>query len=136
VRYTAFIIAGFFAGISGGLGALNFEIVMSGVVGVVRSGAYLLFSFLVCATFFFGPIIGAILMVLAFVLLSEYTQAWLLYLGLVFMVMVVYAPGGFASLDHGQPADHQSWRFFSLDRRLCGFVVVRFTDACRRQCFD
>ena len=98
VRYTAFIIAGFFAGISGGLGALNFEIVNAEVVGAARSGGYLLFTFLGGATFFFGPIIGAVLMVLAFVLLSEFTQAWLLYLGLVFMVMVMYAPGGIASL--------------------------------------
>ncbi|MEY3446210.1 MAG: hypothetical protein RIR45_965, partial [Pseudomonadota bacterium] len=98
VRYTAFIIAGFFAGISGGLGALNFEIVTAEVVHAARSGAYLLFTFLGGATFFFGPIIGAILMVLAFVLFSEFTQAWLLYLGLIFLFMVIYAPGGFASL--------------------------------------
>jgi branched-chain amino acid transport system permease protein len=37
-------------------------------------------------------------MVLAFVLLSEFTQAWLLYLGLIFLFMVMYAPGGIASL--------------------------------------
>ena len=98
IRYTAFIIAGFFAGVSGGLGALNFEIVTSEVVGASRSGAYLLFTFLGGATFFFGPIIGAILMVLAFVLLSEFTKAWLLYLGLIFLFMVMYAPGGIASL--------------------------------------
>ena len=98
VRYTAFIIAGFFAGISGGLGALNFEIVTAEVVGAARSGAYLLFTFLGGATFFFGPIIGAVLMVLAFVLFSEFTKAWLLYLGLIFLFMVMYAPGGFASL--------------------------------------
>jgi branched-chain amino acid transport system permease protein len=98
VRYTAFIIAGFFAGISGGLGALNFEIVTAEVVGAARSGAYLLFTFLGGATFFFGPIIGAILMVLAFVLFSEFTKAWLLYLGLIFLFMVMYAPGGMASL--------------------------------------
>lgn len=98
IRYTAFIIAGFFAGISGGLGALNFEIVTAEVVGAARSGAYLLFTFLGGATFFFGPIIGAILMVLAFVLLSEFTKAWLLYLGLIFLFMVMYAPGGVASL--------------------------------------
>ncbi len=98
IRYTAFIIAGFFAGISGGLGALNFEIVTAEVVHANRSGAYLLFTFLGGATFFFGPIIGAVLMVLAFALLSEFTQAWLLYLGLVFMFMVMYAPGGIASL--------------------------------------
>jgi len=98
VRYTAFIIAGFFAGISGGLGALNFEIVTAEVVHAARSGAYLLFTFLGGATFFFGPIIGAILMVLAFVLFSEFTKAWLLYLGLIFLFMVMYAPGGIASL--------------------------------------
>jgi branched-chain amino acid transport system permease protein len=97
-RYTAFIIAGFFAGISGGLGALNFEIVTAEVVGAARSGAYLLFTFLGGATFFFGPIIGAVLMVLAFVLFSEFTKAWLLYLGLIFVFMVMYAPGGVASL--------------------------------------
>jgi branched-chain amino acid transport system permease protein len=98
VRYLAFIIAGFFAGIAGGLGALQFEIVTAEVVGPLRSGAYLLFTFLGGATFFFGPIIGGILMVLALVLLSELTKAWLLYLGLVFLFMVMYAPGGIASL--------------------------------------
>ena len=98
VRYLAFVIAAFFAGISGGLAALNFEIVTSEVVSAPRSGAYLVFTFLGGATFFFGPIIGAILMVLASVLLSELTKAWLLYLGLVFLFMVMYAPGGIASL--------------------------------------
>jgi branched-chain amino acid transport system permease protein len=98
VRYMAFVIAAFFAGVSGGLAALNFEIVTSEVVSAPRSGAYLLFTFLGGATFFFGPIIGGVLMVLAFVLLSEITKAWLLYLGLVFLFMVMYAPGGVASL--------------------------------------
>lgn len=98
VRYIAFIASGFFMGIAGGLATLNFEIVTSEVVGAARSGGYLLFTFLGGATFFFGPIIGAVLLVLALVLLSELTQAWLLYLGLVFVFMVMYAPGGIASL--------------------------------------
>jgi len=98
VRYLAFMIAGFFAGVAGGLGALNFEIVTAEVVGAARSGGYLLFTFLGGATFFFGPIIGGVLMVLAAVLLSELTKAWLLYLGLIFLFMVMYAPGGIASL--------------------------------------
>jgi branched-chain amino acid transport system permease protein len=98
VRYLAFVIAAFFAGISGGLAALNFEIVTAEVVSGYRSGLYLLFTFVGGTSFFFGPIIGAILMVLALVLLSEFTHAWLLYLGLVFMVMVMVAPGGVAAL--------------------------------------
>ncbi len=98
VRYFSFIISGFFAGIAGGMYALNFEIATAEVVGAARSGAYLLFTFLGGATFFFGPIIGAVLMIVAFVLLSEFTKAWLLYLGLVFLLMVMFAPGGIASL--------------------------------------
>jgi len=98
VRFLAFMASGLFMGIAGGLGALNFEIVTSEVVGAARSGAYLLFTFLGGAMFFFGPIIGAVLMVLALVLLSELTRAWLLYLGLIFLFMVMYAPGGIASL--------------------------------------
>ncbi len=98
VRWRAFMIAGFFAGIAGGLSALNFEIVTAEVVGAARSGAYLLFVFLGGATFFFGPIIGAVLMVIGIVLLSEWTKAWLFYLGLIFLFMVMYAPGGVASL--------------------------------------
>jgi branched-chain amino acid transport system permease protein len=98
VRYIAFMISGLFSGVAGGLAALNFELVTAEVVGAGRSGAYLLFVFLGGATFFFGPIIGAVLMVVALVLLSELTQAWLLYLGLVFVFMVMYAPGGISSL--------------------------------------
>ena len=65
---------------------------------MARSGSFLLFTFLGGATFFWGPLIGAALLVLSSVLLSEWTPAWLLYLGLVFLGMVMYAPGGVASL--------------------------------------
>ena len=98
VRYISFILAGFFAGIAGGMYALNFEIATAEVVGAGRSGLYLLFTFLGGASFFFGPIIGAVLMVVSFTLFSELTKGWQLYLGLVFLFMVMYAPGGIASL--------------------------------------
>ncbi|MBA4109590.1 MAG: branched-chain amino acid ABC transporter permease [Leptothrix sp. (in: Bacteria)] len=98
VRYISFMVAGFFAGIAGGLAALNNEIVTAEVMSAERSGAYLLFTFIGGALFFFGPIIGAVLMVLAEVLLHEMTKAWLLYLGVGFLAMVMYAPGGFAAL--------------------------------------
>ncbi|MBY4594256.1 branched-chain amino acid ABC transporter permease [Ottowia caeni] len=98
IRYLTFMAAGFFAGIAGGLAALNFEVVTAEVVSASRSGAYLLFTFVGGTTYFFGPIIGAVLMVLAVVLFSGLTKAWLLYLGLIFMLMVLFAPGGIASL--------------------------------------
>ena len=98
VRYLAFIIAGFFAGVSGGMAVLHFEIVTAEVVGAARSGAYLLFTFLGGSGYFVGPILGAVGMVLSAVLLSEWTAAWLLYLGVLFVAMVMYAPGGLASI--------------------------------------
>ncbi|MEY2658837.1 MAG: transporter permease [Pseudomonadota bacterium] len=98
VRYIAFCIAAFFAGIGGGLAALHFEIVTSEVVSAQRSGAFLLFVFLGGASFFIGPILGAVLIVVAGVLMSEWTQAWLLYLGLLFVLMVMFVPGGLAGL--------------------------------------
>lgn len=98
IRYLAFMLSGFFAGIGGSFAAINFEIVTAESVSAVRSGGYLLFTFLGGAVFFFGPIIGAVLLVASSVLLSEITPAWQIYLGLVFMFMVMYAPGGVASL--------------------------------------
>ena len=126
VRYIAFIIAGFFAGVAGGMYALNFEIATAEVVGAARSGAYLLFTFLGGATFFFGPIIGAILMVVAFVMLSEITKAWLLYLGLVFLLMVMYAPGGIASLIM---MNLRVWMYGKLGRVLGWYALLAVTGA-------
>ena len=98
IRWLAFMISGFFAGVAGGLAALNFELVNSEVVGPVRSGAYILFTFLGGTQAFFGPIIGAVLLVLTTNLFSELTKAWLLYLGLIFYISVMYLPGGIASV--------------------------------------
>ncbi len=126
VRYFSFVIAGFFAGVAGGMYALNFEIATAEVVGAARSGAYLLFTFLGGATFFFGPIIGGMLMVIAFVMLSEITKAWLLYMGLVFLLMVMFAPGGIASLIM---MNLRLFRFGKLGRVLGWYLVLAASGA-------
>ncbi|MCZ7153579.1 hypothetical protein NK280_23585, partial [Salmonella enterica] len=82
VRYLVLILSAFFAGISGALAAINFEIVSAENVSAVRSGGVLLAAFIGGAGFFFGPIIGAVVFVLFAVALSDLTKAWLLYLGL------------------------------------------------------
>lgn len=98
VRYLTLILSGFFAGISGGLSAINFEIVSAENVSAIRSGALLLFTFIGGIGFFFGPMIGAVIGVLLAVMLSEFTKAWQLYLGLFFIFIVMFAPGGVASI--------------------------------------
>jgi branched-chain amino acid transport system permease protein len=98
VRWLTLIISAFFAGVAGALGCITFEIVTAENVSAVRSGGVLLAAFIGGVGFFFGPIIGACLFVYFVVALSDHTKAWLLYLGLFFMLMVMFAPGGIASL--------------------------------------
>jgi branched-chain amino acid transport system permease protein len=98
VRYLTLILSAFFAGVAGGLAAINFEIVSAENVSAVRSGGVLLFTFIGGAGFFFGPMIGAVVGVFLTVMLSDFTKAWQLYLGAVFIIIVMYAPGGIASL--------------------------------------
>lgn len=98
VRYLSLIASAFFAGIAGGLSAINFEIVTAENVSAVRSGAVLLFTFIGGVGFFFGPLLGAVIGVFLSVVLSDHTAAWQLYLGLFFILMVMYAPGGIAGL--------------------------------------
>jgi branched-chain amino acid transport system permease protein len=98
VRFLQLVLASFFAGVSGALSCINFEIVSAENVSAIRSGGVLLATFIGGVPFFFGPIIGSVVFIFFVVALSGFTKAWLLYLGLFFVLMVVYAPGGIASL--------------------------------------
>ncbi|NHZ61503.1 branched-chain amino acid ABC transporter permease [Massilia genomosp. 1] len=98
VRYLTLILSAFFAGISGGLSAINFEIVSAENVSAIRSGSILLFVFIGGIGFFFAPLLGTIVGVFFSVMLSDFTPAWQLYLGLFFILLVRYAPAGLSSL--------------------------------------
>ena len=98
VRYLTLILSAFFAGVSGGLSAINFEIVSAENVSALRSGGILLFTFIGGVGFFFGPMIGAVIGIFLTVMLSDFTKAWQLYLGAFFIIIVMYAPGGVASI--------------------------------------
>ena len=98
VRFLVVVVSAFFAGISGGLAAINFEIVTAENVSALRSGGVLLATFIGGSMVFFGPVIGSIIFIFFAVALSEYTNAWQFYLGVFFIMMVMFAPGGVASL--------------------------------------
>jgi branched-chain amino acid transport system permease protein len=98
VRFLAFCASGFFAGVAGGLAAIHFEIANSAYFGATQSGNVLLATFIGGSGYFFGPVIGAILVSYLQVMLSDVTEIWQLYFGLLFIVMVVFAPQGIAGL--------------------------------------
>jgi branched-chain amino acid transport system permease protein len=98
VRFIAFAVAGLFAGLAGGLHAINYEIVSADAVGAQRSGTVLIMAYIGGAAYFIGPILGAIVITWLQSSLSDYTSAWLLYLGVFFIAMILYAPSGLAGL--------------------------------------
>ena len=98
VRYMTLVISAFFAGVSGGLAAINFEIVSAESVSAIRSGDGLLFTFIGGGGSFAGPIVGAIAGGFLTVKLSDYTMAWQLYLGVFFILFVMYAPAGLVGM--------------------------------------
>jgi branched-chain amino acid transport system permease protein len=98
VRFLAFCASGFFAGVAGGLAAIHFEIANSAYFSATQSGNVLLATFIGGSGHFFGPIIGAVLVSYLQVMLSDVTEIWQLYFGLLFIVMVMFAPQGIAGL--------------------------------------
>ena len=104
------------------LGTINYEIVTAENVGVVASGNVLIMAFIGGVGHFFGPMIGAVLVTFLQSALSSYTQAWLLYFGLFFVIMVMFAPGGIASLIM---VHAPAWRAAPVHRVWCRAMRCR-----------
>jgi branched-chain amino acid transport system permease protein len=98
VRFYQFTLSGFFAGIGGGLYVLVYEIVTFDTVAAAKSATALLATYIGGAGSFFGPILGTIVVVLLQSGVSLLSNAWLLYVGVLFIIMVMYAPGGLMGL--------------------------------------
>jgi branched-chain amino acid transport system permease protein len=98
VRFVSFCASGFFAGIAGGLFAVNYEILTAENMGLTASGAVLLMAYIGGIGSFAGPILGAIVFTFLQSMLSDYTGMWLLYLGILFLATVLFVPMGLAGL--------------------------------------
>ena len=98
VRYVAYCLAGFFAGVAGGLAAINFEIANSAYLGASQSGLVLFSAFIGGISYFIGPALGAILVTYLQLGLTNVTTVWQLYFGIIFIGIVMFAPSGIAGL--------------------------------------
>ncbi|VVD70386.1 ABC transporter permease [Pandoraea aquatica] len=121
VRYRMQILAAAFAGVAGALGAMNFELVSADTFSLERSGIVLVFTVLGGVSYFAGPMLGAVVGVFATVVLATMTRAWQLYLGVGFLVVVVFAPGGIAGL---LAAHWHAWRDGALRRLWKPYAAV------------
>jgi branched-chain amino acid transport system permease protein len=96
IRLIAFSFAAFFAGIAGALAAINFEIMNAQQLGAQQSTVVLLMTYIGGVGYFVGPILGAVIITFLQINLSDITNAWQLYFGLMFIGFVSFAPGGVA----------------------------------------
>ncbi|MEP0941745.1 MAG: branched-chain amino acid ABC transporter permease [Rhizobiaceae bacterium] len=98
VRWMSFCASGFFCGIAGALFAINFEILTEENLNLATSGSILLITFLGGVGFFIGPVIGAVVFTMLQTVLSLYTEIWQLYLGILFVLTVMFFPAGLTGL--------------------------------------
>lgn len=101
IRYLVFIMSGGFAGLAGGMAAVNYEIFTPQSLSLAPSGIVLLMAYIGGSRYFAGPIIGAMLLTYMQSNLSDYSEAWRLYLGLLFVAVVMFAPGGLVGVIAG-----------------------------------
>ena len=98
VRFVSFSVAGFFAGVAGGLFAVNYEILTEENLNLATSGWVVLMAYIGGIGYFIGPIVGAIVLTLLQTVLSNHTEIWQLYVGILFVLTVMYAPRGLTGL--------------------------------------
>lgn len=98
VRFIQFALSGLFAGIAGGLSAITYEIVTFDSVSGALSANALLMVFIGGTNAFGGPILGAVLITLMQSGVSLISNSWLVYVGVLFIGMVTFAPAGLAGL--------------------------------------
>lgn len=98
IRFVQFALSGFFAGIGGGLYAITYEIVTFDAVAGALSANVVLMTYIGGATIFYGPVLGAALITLMQSWLSLLSNSWLIYVGVLFVGMVTFAPTGLAGM--------------------------------------
>jgi branched-chain amino acid transport system permease protein len=98
VRFLQFALSGFYAGIGGGLFAITYEIVTFDAVAAPLAANALLMAYIGGATTFFGPVLGAVLITVLQSGVSLMSNSWLVYVGVLFIAMVTFAPTGLTGI--------------------------------------
>jgi branched-chain amino acid transport system permease protein len=102
VKWLVFTISAGFAGLAGGLFAMAQESAYPDVMSLHQSGLIVMMVLVGGGLVsFWGPVLGVTLYFLARDWIGGVTETWLLWFGLLFMVMVMVRPEGLAGLIHG-----------------------------------
>ncbi|NJD61508.1 MAG: ABC transporter permease, partial [Deltaproteobacteria bacterium] len=93
-QWTAFVVAGAFTGLAGGLYALMEKSISPEIINWTKSAEPVLMTIIGGIYTFVGPAVGAVVYIILNSYLVAWTEKWALVLGLVLLTLVLLLPGG------------------------------------------
>jgi branched-chain amino acid transport system permease protein len=123
VGLSAFVVSSMFAGVAGGLQAINNEAANYVVFDASVSAAVVLNSYIGGVGSFLGPALGAALMTFFGYAVSDATRSWLLYQGMLFVLVMMFVPVGLTGL-FGAAARLQARRGWRVAVSVCALAVA------------
>ena len=97
-RLILFTFTGVIAGLAGIFYTLHFQFVSLTAISVDMTTAVLLMTFVGGTKTFWGPILGAFVYIILQNYLSNITDRWPLFMGIIFVLMVLFVPGGLSDV--------------------------------------
>lgn len=98
LRLCVFIVSATLSGLAGGLLAMSNEAANYVLFNLHLSAQVLLNSYIGGIGIFFGPAFGAAVMTFFGYAVSDLTRAWLLYQGVIFVLVMMFMPAGLCSV--------------------------------------
>jgi branched-chain amino acid transport system permease protein len=121
VRLTAFVVSGTFSGVAGALFGLFKRSMFPEAAYWTRSADVLIMTILGGIYSFFGPFLGAVVMVLLNRVTAQFTVYWPTVLGLTLLFVLFVMPNGLVGLFPAEPRHHaRAARPLEALRRLLG----------------
>jgi branched-chain amino acid transport system permease protein len=93
-KYLASIVSAVFAGVAGELYMYLNNFVSPSSLSVTVSAQVLMMILVGAAGTLFGPVLGACVFVILQYVLSTYTDRWLFVIGVIYVLLALYAPQG------------------------------------------
>jgi branched-chain amino acid transport system permease protein len=120
-RTLIFAISCLFTGVAGALLAIANEAANYTIFSAQASANVVLQTFIGGSGTFFGPALGAMIMTFFARITSDLTRSWLLYQGLIFVLVMLFAPQGLGGLVdlHARKVRADGWKHLVAPYLLC-----------------
>jgi len=93
-RFAAFVVAGALTGLAGSLRAIYDGVVAVEGLGIDRSGSFVIYTVVGGVQTLLGPVVGTAVIMYLENVLSAHTGSWRLIEGVIFVLAIVFMPGG------------------------------------------